>query len=36
MLKLNPWLLKLAFVEKNYFFDNLLMENGENMQAWQQ
>jgi hypothetical protein len=35
MLKLNPWLLKLAFDEKNYFLDNLLMETGENMRAWQ-
>jgi hypothetical protein len=33
--KLNPWLLKLAVDQKNYFLDNLLMETDENMKAWQ-
>jgi hypothetical protein len=32
--KINPWLLKLALDQKNYFLDNLLMETDENMRAW--
>jgi hypothetical protein len=33
--KINPWLLALAARQKNYFLDNVLMERGENLQAWQ-
>ncbi len=33
--KINPWLLRLALDQKNYFLDNLLMETDENIRAWQ-
>lgn len=34
--KINPWLLDLSREKQNYILDNVLMENPENMRAWEE